>query len=150
MVNPLSRDYWPAETRSVLGRVILGFVVSPLVVVAIAMAVLLVAEWTFVSDFTFAESRALSFAPIVLAGTYVILLSAGFVAFLLLWALRLRRRSAYAAAGMAIGLVCALAAPYFGTARVGIVPVIIFAVHFGVLMLVFRAIAGVRNLNGRS
>jgi|GEM_PF-4915535 len=147
MVNGLSRDYWPKETQYVIGRVALAFLLSPLVIVAVLLLLLLLAEMLFSGDFDLGQSRALSFGVVVLAGTYVILLSAGMIAFLILWSLRLRGRLAYLLAGMIVGIVCALAAPVFGTAPVGWVPVVIFTVQFGLLMLVFRAIAGVRRLD---
>ena len=147
MLNGLSRDYWPPLTKRALGRAALAFAVSPLVIVCVLLVLLVIAEMVFVGDFEIGRSRALGFGPVLLVSTYVILFSAGAVAFLALWSLRLRGRLSYLLAGMAVGLVSALAAPLFGTERPGWLPVVIFMVHFGLLMLVFRAIAGIRRID---
>jgi hypothetical protein len=127
----------------------LAFLIAPVAVVALLLLLLFGAEVAFGGGTDIATSRALGVAPYLLAGTLIIFWTGGLIAFLLLWAIRMRRRRAYAVAGMTVGLIAALAVPLFsGQAQsVGPVPIIVMTVHFGIVMLFLRWIAGVRSIH---
>jgi len=148
MVHGLSRDYWPVGAKHVVLRTVLAFVLSPVFAAAVTVLAMVVLEIALSRDFDIAAMRSPQVAPMVLVGSFILAFTVGAVAFLALWALRLRGRLAYALAGVMLGFLFAICTPFFGLPPVGPVPVIVMSVHFALFMLIFRAIAGVRRIDG--
>ena len=147
MVHGLSRDYWPVGAKHVWLRTVLAFVLSPILAAGVTVLAMVVLEVSMSRNFDIAAMRSPQVAPMVLVGSFILAFTVGAVAFLALWALRLRGRLAYALAGIGLGLVFAMCTPFFGLPPVGPVPIIVMSVHFAIFMLIFRAIAGIRRID---
>ena len=146
MIQGLSRDYWPAGTSYPLVRTVLAFLIAPVLAAAILTAVLFAVEVVIVGSMDIARSPTLQYAPIILVGSIVVTLTGGVAVFLALWALRLRGKRHYAVAGMVVGAL--LAATFLSARSEPLHPITIAMamIHLGIVMLVLRAVAGVKRI----
>lgn len=147
MLTRLSRDYWPSDVLRPLLRVVMAFVFAPVVVSGILLLCLFGMETVLSGDMSYAAERAVGLGPLLLVATYVILLSAGLVTFLLLWSLQQRSHRAYLLAGLLLGVLAGLGSPVIGGPPTALPLLLVLAFYFGLLMLVFRWIAGVRRVD---
>jgi len=147
MVQGLTREYWPVGMKHVVARTALAFLLSPILAAGITVLAMIVLEASMSRTLDITVMRSPQVAPIVLVGSFILAFTVGAIAFLVLWALRLRGRLAYAMAGIGLGFVFAMCTPFFGLPPVGPVPVIVMSVHFAIFMLIFRAIAGIRRID---
>jgi len=148
MLNGLSRDYWPEETRRVALRTILAFLVAPILAAGITVLAMIVLEVALSRNFDILSTRSLQVAPWVLVGSFILGLSAGVIAFLGLWTLRMRGRMVFALTGLILGAGFAVCVSFFGARPLGVVPVVVMAIHLAIFMLILRAIVGIRRIDG--
>ena len=148
MVWGLSRDYWPVGTRHVALRTVAALALAPILAAGITVLAMMIMEIALSRTFDIASMRSLQVAPWVLVGSFILGLTAGVLAFLMLWTLRMRGRLVFALVGLALGAGFAVCVSFFGSRDLGVVPVVVMAVHLAIFMLVFRAIAGIRRIDG--
>jgi len=148
MVNGLSREYWPVGTKHVLLRTVLAFLVAPILAAGVTLLAMVVLEVALSRSFDIASMRSLQVAPWVLVGSFMLGLTAGLLAFLILWSLRQRGRVMFVLTGVVTGAGFATCISFFGERTIGVVPVIVMAIHLGIFMLILRAIAGVKRIDG--
>lgn len=143
-LRPLTRDYWPIETPNPLTRLALAAALTP--AAAALAATLVVAAAHFAAPYR-AEAPFSSFPPLFfeLAVEFYVFCAVGVApAFVALWSLRRRSRTAFALAGLAAGGLGALVS----FLRFGDLPwsQMFIAFFLGVaLMLAFRVAAGLRD-----
>lgn len=147
MVNGFSRAYWPADTSHVLLRTAAAFLFAPILAAGVTLLAMVVLEGALSRTLDIASMRSLQVAPWVVVGSFILGLTAGMIAFLALWSLRMRGRMAYALAGLVLGAGFAICVSLFGEQDLGVVPVTVMAIHLAIFMLIFRAIAGVRRID---
>ncbi len=148
MVHGLSRDYWPVEAKHVFLRTVLAFVLAPVLAAAILFVMLLTLEMMLLGSIDIGRSRTVQVAPIILIGSVIVTLTGGVLAFLVLWSLRLRGRVQYAVAGMVMGAVLAMIFLIARSEPIHPTAIILATIHLGIVMLVLRALAGVRRIDG--
>jgi len=148
MVWGLSRDYWPVGTRHVALRTIAAFAIAPILAAAILLTILLILEMVLAGRIDIWQSQTWYYAPIILIGSFTVTLSGGVLAFLLLWSLRLRGRLGYILAGFAVGASLSFMFLVARDEPIALTSIALATIHLGVVMLVFRAIAGIRRIDG--
>ena len=153
MLKPLTRDYWPPHAGRPAIRAILGLLGGPAIVVPLALLVALLLDFAFLSGNLGQSTRKVfQHGPVMLVGTFMIVLTFGGVAFLLLWSLRLRGKLAYLIAGFLVGVTAYLALPLLNPPaaprKVEIILALslFFGIYFALVFLAVRWVAGVRNL----
>lgn len=153
MLKRLHQDYWPKGTGRPIVRTVLGLLGGPAIAVPLALLAALLLDFSLSGDFNGSTRRVFQHGPELLVGTYMIALTMGGVAFLLLWSLRLRSKMAFLLAGFLVGVVAYLAVPLVISAaqtRPGVEIIValsvVFGVYFAIVMLAVRWVAGVRNL----
>jgi len=129
-------------------RTVAALALAPILAAGITVLAMMIMEIALSRTFDIASMRSLQVAPWVLVGSFILGLTAGVLAFLMLWTLRMRGRLVFALVGLALGAGFAVCVSFFGSRDLGVVPVVVMAVHLAIFMLVFRAIAGIRRIDG--
>jgi len=129
-------------------RTVAALALAPILAAGITVLAMMIMEIALSRTFDIASMRSLQVAPWVLVGSFILGLTAGVLAFLMLWTLRMRGRLVFALVGLALGAAFAVCVSFFGSRDLGVVPVVVMAVHLAIFMLVFRAIAGIRRIDG--
>lgn len=146
MFHKFTRDYWRPTVRRPLSRTVLAFLVAPLPVSAIFLGTSWVLMAQMSGSYGMATEQVLSYAGTVCVGTYVVALTGGVMAFLLLWSLRLRGAIDYLIAGLTLGAAAGAAPALLAGEPVRIVPVCVLAITGALLLMFIRIIAGVRSI----
>lgn len=146
MFYKLSRDYWRPTVRRPLLRTVLAFLIAPLPVTAIFLGIswFLMAQMT--GSYGIATEQVMGHAGTVCVGTYVVALTGGVLAFLLLWSMRLRGFIDYLISGLTLGAAAGAAPALFAGEPVRIIPVCVLAVTGALLLMFIRIISGVRSI----
>ncbi len=147
MVHGLSHDYWPVEAKHVFLRTVLSFLLAPVLAAAILFLMLLTLEMALLGSIDIGRSRTVQVAPIILIGSIIVTLTGGVLAFLALWSLRLRGRLHYALAGMIMGAALAFIFLIARSEPIHPTAIVLATIHLGIVMLVLRALAGIRRIN---
>jgi len=147
MLNGLSRDYWPPLTKHAFARAALAFVVSPVLTAIILFIILITVEMAIVGEVNIGASRTVQVAPIILIGSVIVTLTGGLFAFLVLWTLRLRGKFHYMLTGMIVGASLAALFLFARGEPLHPISITLATVHLGIVMLVFRTIAGIRRID---
>ena len=147
MFHGLSRDYWPVEAKNIFLRTVLSFILAPVFAAAALFVLLLIVEMALQGTIDIGHSRTVQVAPIILIGSIIVTLTGGIIAFLVLWSLRLRGRMHYALAGIIMGAALAFVFLIARSEPIHPTAMILAAIHLGIVMLVLRAIVGIRRID---
>lgn len=136
-------DYWPKDDQPTV-RLAMGFLAAPTPALLMTMIAAMSIYYHDEGDLNLASSMTFDVAISVATILYAAVLLGGAPALLALWAMNLRGRTAYAAAGLAVGGLAALALfSIYGA--IGAIASIYLALAGALSMLTLRHLIGVRK-----